>query len=281
MKYSLVVLAAALAAAPSRAQDAEILYGTAQIEFDLPTLLGQTPLDQFDAVFGIRETRSDLLYADGNSPGPIATWTLNWPGIASPSGRTIQPSTLKFNKANLLGTWGTGTDLGAFLSGGEQIGFGGITRFELDPDYAGILLFGDWGLRYSPSRHDATRSGLVLTSNIDFANAVFADVGQLTTSVVGSTLTITGHLLISDGLILLGFPDENYLLDIGELTITARIGRADVNTDGLVTQADLAAWDQGSGWRDVDLNGVIDADDRALLVATLRARRLEIARPQN
>lgn len=280
MKKSCMAFITFFAAAQAQAQDAEILFGAAQISFDLPKLLGQTPLHRLDAVFGIKETRDDLLELPGNSPAPKVTWRVNWAGIPSPTGRTIQPSTLKFSKSNLLGTWSTGSDLGAFLVGGEQIGFGGMTRFELDPEYTGILLFGDWGLRYSPARQDGIRSGLVLTSNIDFANAAFADVGLLSTSVVGSTLTISGRLLISDGLILLGFPSSNYLLDFAEFKLTARVGKADVNDDGSVTAADLAAWDAGTGARDVDLNGVVNKEDRDLLTSTLRARQLDTAMPQ-
>lgn len=150
---------------------------------------------------------------------------------ASPAGRTIQGTTLTIDPSNVLGTWGAVTsDFGAFAIGGEQIGFGGMTRWTLDPGIPGVLLFGDWALRYSPARAGTLagttaniRSGLVLTSNIDFADATFVDIGNANISVTGNTLAITGDMLLSDGLIALGFPQSNLGIDAGDFNFTATL----------------------------------------------------------
>jgi hypothetical protein len=50
---------------------------------------------------------------------------------------------------------------------------------------------------------------------------------------------------------------------------------ADVNTDFGVDIEDLYAWEQDSGLRDVDENGIVDDSDRAVLLAALRADELD------
>ncbi len=231
MKFaSTAVILAGLAAGTANAAEVGILSGSATLEFDFPTLFDQSPLDSLDAAFGITETRDQLLNLPGNNPGSVLNWDINPLGTPSPAGRQIQGTTLNIDPTDVLGSWGGGSDVGAFLTGGEQIGFGGMTRFTLDPGIPGVLLFGDWGLRYSASRAGTLagstsniRSGLVLTSNIDFPNATFADIGNATIDVTGNTLTITGDLLLSDALIVLGFPPANLGLDAGNFTLTATL----------------------------------------------------------
>lgn len=228
MKFaSIALIIAGLAAGTANAAEVGILNGSATLEFDFPTLFDQSPLDSLDAAFGITETRDQLLNLPGNTPGSVLNWDINPLGTPSPAGRQIQGTTLSIDPADVLGSWGAAsTDVGAFVSGGEQIGFGGMTRFTLDPGTNGVLLFGDWGLRYSASRAGSSsniRSGLVLTSNIDFPNASFADIGNATIDVTGNTLTITGDLLLSDALIVLGFPSANLGLDAGNFTLTATL----------------------------------------------------------
>lgn len=227
---ALVVLSG-LAVSTATAAEVGIASGSATMSFDLPTFLGQSPLNTFDAAFGITETRDQLLNLPGNSPSASQNWVTNPVGTPSPTGRTIQGTTLTIDPANVLGTWGSVTsDFGAFAIGGEQIGFGGMTRWTLDPGIPGVLLFGDWALRYSPARAGTfagsttnIRSGLVLTSNIDFANATFVDIGNANISVTGNTLSITGDMLLSDGLIALGFPQSNLGLDAGDFNFTATL----------------------------------------------------------
>jgi hypothetical protein len=64
------------------------------MSFDLPTFLGQSPLNTFDAAFGITETRDQLLNLPGNSPSASQNWVTNPVGTPSPTGRTIQGTTL-------------------------------------------------------------------------------------------------------------------------------------------------------------------------------------------
>ena len=227
---ALVVLSG-LTVSTATAAEVGIVSGSATMSFDLPTFLGQSPLNTFDAAFGITETRDQLLNLPGNNPSASQTWVTNPVGTPSPTGRTIQGTTLTIDPSNVLGTWGGVTsDFGAFAIGGEQIGFGGMTRWTLDPGIPGVLLFGDWALRYSPARAGTfagsttnVRSGLVLTSNIDFANATFVDIGNANISVTGNTLSITGDMLLSDGLIALGFPQSNLGLDAGDFNFTATL----------------------------------------------------------
>ncbi len=76
------------------------------------------------------------------------------------------------------------------------------------------------------------RSGLVITSNIDFPDASFVDIGNASVDVVGSTLTITGDLLISDALIVLGFPFETLGIDVGDVTLTTNLALCVPDCDG-------------------------------------------------
>ena len=117
--------------------------------------------------------------------------------LVNPAGRTLQTTTLDYNTADVLGSWTPGSDLGAFLSGGEQIGLEGMSRWT--GDYTGVLLFGDFAIRYAPGRVGQVRdgntlSGLVITSNIDFANATFLDIANAIITSTSSVLTITGDL---------------------------------------------------------------------------------------
>jgi hypothetical protein len=143
--------------------------------------------------------------------------------LVSPAGRTLQTTTLDYNTADVLGSWTPGSDLGAFLSGGEQIGLEGMSRWT--GDYTGVLLFGDFAIRYAPGRVGQVRdgntlSGLVLTSNIDFANATFLDIANAIITSTSSVLTITGDLVISDGFKVL---DSSAVLgaDVGDISLTA------------------------------------------------------------
>lgn len=231
------------------ASEVPLTGGSAKLTFDLAPLLSQTPLAGLDAIFGITQTRDESLSLPGNNPSPEAVWALNLTGAPSPSGRVVQETTLKIDPDNVLASWSPGNDVGPFLTGGEQIGFGGMTRWTLDPGINGVLLFGDWGLRHAPGRAGTfagntpnIRSGLVLTSNIDFPSAVYADIANVSISTSGGMLRIRGDLLISDGLIVLGFPNENFGLDIGEIAIDAPFAGscpADLNNDSLVDDADF------------------------------------------
>ena len=49
------------------------------------------------------------------------------------------------------------------------------------------------------------------------------DIGNANISVTGNTLSITGDMLLSDGLIALGFPQSNLGLDAGDFNFTATL----------------------------------------------------------
>jgi hypothetical protein len=71
--------------------------------------------------------------------------------------------------------------------------------------FTGVLLYGDFALRYVPTRAgtvdgDETLSGLALVSNIDFLNSSWADLANVSISFTNHTLNIAGDLLISGAL---------------------------------------------------------------------------------
>ena len=225
------LLVSGAAAGVAGAAQVGIASGSATLAFDLNTMLTQTPLDALNAAFGITETRTQCLNLPNNNPGSVLSWAINPVGTPTPAGRSVQGTTLTIDPTDVLGSWTGGSDSGAFLSGGEQIGFGGMSRWVVDSAFGGgKLLFGDWGLRYSASRAGTAagatsniRSGLVLTSNIDFLNATFVDIGNASIVVTGNTLSITGDLLVSNGLLALGFPASNLGLDVGDFSLTATL----------------------------------------------------------
>ncbi|MFM1882049.1 MAG: hypothetical protein RJA05_458 [Planctomycetota bacterium] len=255
------------------AQEVAITGGTATLTYDLPVLLESTPLAGFNAVFGITETYDEVLNLPPNNPPANVSWPLNMSRTPSPPGRGVQSTTLELDPLNVLQTWSTGNDLGAFLVGGEQIAFGGLTRFSLDPGINGQLLFGEWGLRYSPSRIDGMRSGLVLTSNLDFAHAVFADIGSLKLTVTDGRLEISGDVLIGEALILLGFPKATSGLRIGSLVVSADLDvacKTDIDGDGETGGADLgillSQWGM-AGSADFSGNGSVGGEDLGVLLS--------------
>ena len=128
------------------------------------------------------------------------------------------------------------------------------------------------GLRYAPGRVDNVRSGLVLTSNLSFAHAVFADLGHAEISASGGQLLISADILISDALILLGFPESSRGLRIGTLVITADLAAAcatDLDADGQTGGADLGIllgqWGTG-GSADVSGDGTVNGEDLGALL---------------
>lgn len=137
------------------------------------------------------------------------------PGVPGNS-RTRQATTLDFDPAHILGTWSTSLDLGAFVGAGvlgEQIAFTTMQRYG--GPFTGVLVYGDFALRNTGTK-------LTLTSNIDFLNAAFADIGSPQIMVSGNTLTITGDLLVSGGLNVLD-PSSQIGEDFGDFAMTATI----------------------------------------------------------
>jgi hypothetical protein len=270
---ALAAVSAVAFASVACAQEVAITGGTATLTYDLPVLLKSTPLAGFNAVFGITETYDEVLSLPPNNPPATVSWPLNLQGTPSPPGRGVQSTTLDLDPLDVLGTWTTGSDVGSFLVGGEQIAFGGLTRFSLDPGINGQLLFGEWGLRFSPTRIDGVRSGLVLTSNLSFANVVFADIGNAQLTVTGGRLEISGDVLIGEALILLGFPKSTTGLRIGSLVVSADLDAAcgtDIDGDGETGSSDLAnllsQWG-APGSADFSGDGSVGSEDLAALLS--------------
>jgi hypothetical protein len=206
-----------------------LVSGNAVFSIDEAASAANTPVTTLSAFFGSTETRNQILadpgvtFTAGNLPLPAQPYT-----VSNATGRTLQATNVDLDPSDLLESWTPATsDFGSFVLGGEQIGLSGMTRWT--GTYTGVLLFGDFALRYSPSRTGVVRqgntlSGLVLTSNIDFVNAAYADLANVTISpVVNHQFTITGDLVYSDGFAALtGDPDDRGI-DFGNFTFTGTL----------------------------------------------------------
>lgn len=195
--------------------------------FDATRTRAQTLSDASPGNAAFTEMPNDLTagvvqLVDPIRPSGVAP--LNDAGGTTPgapgSSRTRQATTLDVDPTSavsLLGSWSLSSeDFGAFAGAttlGEQIAFTSMQRWT--GPFPGALLYGDMALRYTGSR-------LVLTTNIDFLNAVFAEIGSPVVSVSGSTLTISGDLLIGGGLALL---DSSAIpgTDFGDFSMTANL----------------------------------------------------------
>jgi hypothetical protein len=203
-----------------------LVSGHAVFSIDQTASAASTAVTTLEAFFGSTESRSECLSGTGVS---FTATNLPFPALPSvvsnPSGRTLQATTVDLDPADILGSWTPATsDFGPFVIGGEQIGLSGMTRWT--GDFTGKLVFGDFALRYSPSRTGVERqgnvlSGLVLTSNIDFAHAAYADLANITiTPVVNHQFTISGDLVYSDGFAALTSEPEDAGVDFGDFTFT-------------------------------------------------------------
>ncbi len=169
-----------------------------------------------------------------------------YPGVPGTT-RSRQVTTLSFDPANVLGTWAPSNDAFAFVgntSVGEQIALTSIQRWG--GPFNGVLVYGDFAVRYVPGRAGTVTpggvlSGLVLTSNIDFLGAAWADIASATITAGPSGLNITGDLLVSGGLFVLD-PIAVVGTKFGTLSLTATVPapcRGDINGDRVVNTADL------------------------------------------
>lgn len=227
MKLHLVCLLVILIPALSRA--GTLASGNAVLSIDEAESGANTALTSLVAFFGSTESRNDCL----SGPGvPFTASNLPFPAmpavVTNPPGRTLQATNVDLDSADILGSWTPATsDFGSFVIGGEQIGLGGMMRWT--GTFTGILIFGDLAMRHSPSRtgvvrHGNTLSGLVLTSNIDFQNAAYADIANITISpVVNHQFTITGDLVYSEGFALLTGDAEDAGVDFGNFTFTGTL----------------------------------------------------------
>jgi hypothetical protein len=158
-----------------------------------------------------RPAAGTVLLSDPVRPAGVVPY----PGTPGAT-RSKQLTTLDVDPSDVLGGWTTSNDAFAFVGNttlGEQIALTSMTRWT--GPFTGSLLYGDFALRYTGSK-------LVLTSNIDFLNAAFAEIGSPSISVIGNTLTITGDLLIAGGLSVLD-PSAVPGTDFGDFSLTATL----------------------------------------------------------
>lgn len=251
--------------------------------------LGDAPLLRLSGVPGVLGTSTmpgvpgtpgvvrliDLMRPFGAIPTPLLPET--YPGVPG-SSRSRQVTTLIVDPVNILGTWSASNDLAGVFVGntvrGEQIAFMSMQRWG--GPFTGVLVYGDFALRYVPTRTgqaalDGTLSGLVLTSNIDFLDTSVADLANASITSDGRTLSITGDLLISGALNVLD-PDAVVGKKFGTMSVTTCLAQPDVNANGRADSEDLYSWEQGAGARDVDTNGVVDGEDREALLKVVRCR---------
>jgi hypothetical protein len=205
IRYSLMGMAAlfGLAFMPGGARVARaglITGGAATMTFDIEAI---NPLLTYTRFYGLLDNQAATLTAPQIQsgtvpvpPGSPSTPTnllhpVNGAVVTDPTGRNRQASTLDYDPSNVLGSWTASTNSGAVTSGGEQIGFDGVTMNA----YAlgGNFLWGDFALRRDPTRGG---DGLVLVNNYGFGFNAF-DLGVSSLAADASALTITGTLLLS------------------------------------------------------------------------------------
>jgi hypothetical protein len=231
MKKYLIMASAVLAclAGANSALAVAISGGSATITFTEGTAAG---ISVFNAYFNESATRAQTLGdpAPGNEPftspsagvvqvidpvRPSGVIPVPYPGTPGAT-RSPQLTTLDVDPGDVLGGWTTSNNAFAFVGNatlGEQIAFTSMTRWT--GPFTGSLLYGDFALRNTGPK-------LVLTSNIDFLNAAFAEIGNPVISVAGNTLTISGNLLIGGGLNVLD-PTAIPGTDFGDFVLTATL----------------------------------------------------------
>lgn len=171
----------------------------------------------------------------------------NWPGGSqAPLGRTDPAVSAQVQQVQSPGHLSAGADLGTFpqrrradrvrrhhtLRAGPRLHRHPALR-RLGPSLLALAT-----MQRTPG--SCSRA----TSTLPTPSLLMSDSSRLPWSVRRSRSGATSS--ISDGLILLGFPDENSPAGHRRTHDHRGSARADVNTDGLVAQAEpCAAWDQG------------------------------------
>ncbi|MBL9166004.1 MAG: hypothetical protein JNL18_25000 [Planctomycetaceae bacterium] len=217
-----------------------------------------TSIGEFDAYFDDLIDRAETLSAPmlGNAaftesptnPGvvslvdevrPFGEIPSPYPGVPGET-RSRQLTTLNIDPADILGSWTASNDDYAFVGNrelGEQIAFDHMQRWT--GDFTGVLLYGDFALRHVS---DGGGSKLFLTSNIDFPNAAFAEIGNPQLSVSDHTLTIVGEMRIGPALFVLD-PSAVPGTPFGSFALNASLSQpGDFNLDGNVDGSDFLIW---------------------------------------
>ncbi|MGR8929359.1 MAG: VPLPA-CTERM sorting domain-containing protein [Gammaproteobacteria bacterium] len=130
----------------------------------------------------------------------------------NPVGRQNRATTFDFDSHNLFGT-ATGS-----------IGLGGVIRFRVDTTPRNNrVLIGDFTMEYDPAQEGtgSGRSGWRLTNHIGW-DAIPFELYDVTTDLIGNSLTVNGNLGFGEGLDHLG-------------SAAARLNEARIGTFGLQT----------------------------------------------
>ncbi|MFO0912201.1 MAG: hypothetical protein U0795_04555 [Pirellulales bacterium] len=264
MRYFLTTLTVAVGifGLISQTPAATIVSGSAKIT--LTEGLANS-VNKLDAYFDATATRSQTLTdpAPGNLPfisTPPSTVQLNdpirpsgevpagYPGTPG-SSRSPQLTTLDLDPDNILGSWTPSNDAVVFVGNttlGEQIAFTSMQRWT--GPFPGVLLYGDFALRYVPGRANANLSGLVLTSNIDFLGAAFADIANASITVSDdNTLSITGDLWMAGGLTALD-PSAVTGTNFGDFELSAKLV-PEPGSAGLILLGGTICWLRSSRTR--------------------------------
>jgi hypothetical protein len=218
-----------------------LVSGVAQMDLDpaawdtLASGIGATPpvlvLDAFFDQEAANARDYGQILSDASPVTPTYAgqrFVMNGPTVTNQTGRTTQPTTFEYTPGNLTNHTGS-------------IGLGGITRFRVSS--GGNLLYGDFTLFYSTTRHRFGGSGWHLKGNIAPSVAAF---DLLNPQVVETTegFMLTGDLAVSFEIanFLYATPSDA-LRDVGDFTFTGRLAAAS-------QPATLAAPEQvGDSWR--------------------------------
>ena len=144
-------------------------------------------------------------------PDPSYTnevYAMNGPTVTNLAGRTTQPTTFAYVRGSLTNQTGS-------------IGLGGIAQFTVSPAAGGgVLVCGDYTLKYDPSRIALGGTGWYLQDNIPPAAAAF-DLINVTVVETNTAFTITGDLGVSFEVanFLYDTPSDT-LADVGTFTFT-------------------------------------------------------------
>ncbi len=121
-------------------------------------------------------------------PATNLKFEINGPSVVNLTKRYSQPTTFQYNPANFAATQ-TG-----------KIGLRGVMRWI--GDFDGVFMMGDFEFKWDATRVNATtgRSGWVFFNRFDNFQVNAWETKDVTTTITGTTLTISGTIIVSDQL---------------------------------------------------------------------------------
>lgn len=212
------LLASSLIAFASGA--ATLANGSARVDYDkaawdaLAANVAAPPVLALNAFFNQTEanamTYDDVLHLAATNPASYThqIYGMNTASVANLPFRTTQPTTFEYTPGDLTNHTG-------------RIGLGGIARFTVST--GGQLLYGDFTLQYSATRHAYGGTGWHIRGNIPPAATAY-DLLNVTITESSASFTITGDLCVSYEIAnLLYSTPADTLRDVGDFTFTAQI----------------------------------------------------------